>query len=160
MRYRVRISIDLHECKVPAFINPHQVEGTVLISFGRSHQKALIKTPSWDLAICTLGRPYLCSRYKQRQLLDFILEIFAIDNTAKVKHFGALINVSPETVFEQFLRLAKVLGRPKLIQMRKHTHDFGKAVYLQNVEELKGFHFKAKLGIDTEQHEISNLGTI
>ena len=93
---------------------------------------------------------YLDSRYKQRQLLDFILEILSIHHPRKVKHFGTFINFRPEAVFEQFFGLAQVLGGAKLIEMRKDAHDLWESMSLQDIEEFKGFHFKAKLGVDAQ----------
>mmetsp|Transcript_6057 Transcript_6057/g.15446 ORF Transcript_6057/g.15446 Transcript_6057/m.15446 type:complete len:225 (-) Transcript_6057:2167-2841(-) len=44
--------------------------------------------------------------------------------------------------------------------MRKNAHDFGKAVRLEHIQKLKGFHFKAKLGVHHQQYQIGNLGAV
>jgi hypothetical protein len=59
-----------------------------------------------------------------------------------------LIDFGPKAVFEQFLGLAQVFRGAKLVEMCKYAHDFWESVRLQDIEELKGLHFKAKFGID------------
>ena len=103
---------------------------------------------------------YLDSGNKQGQLLDFIFQVFSVHCPRKIKHFGPVVNFRPEAVFQQFLGLAQILGRPKLIEMRKDAHDFGESVRLQNVQKFKGFHFETKFGVDAQEHKIGNFGTV
>ena len=35
---------------------------------------------------------------EELQLIDFVLEVLAIYNTGKVKHFGSFVNLGPESV--------------------------------------------------------------
>jgi hypothetical protein len=93
-------------------------------------------------------------------LLDFILQILSIHDTGKVKHFGTVVNLRPKPMFEQLFGFAQILGCSELIQVGKDTHDFGKTVCLQNVEKLKGFHFKTEFGIHAQEDEIGNFGTV
>lgn len=63
-------------------------------------------------------------------------------------------------MLEQLASLSKVLGRAELVQMRKDAHHLGKAMRLQDVQKLKRFHLKAKLGIDAKEDEVGDLGAI
>lgn len=77
-----------------------------------------------------------------------------------LKHLGAIVNLRPESMLEQLAGLSKILGRAELVQMRKYAHHLGKAMRLQDVQELKRFHLKAKLGIDAQEDEVGDLGAI
>lgn len=63
-------------------------------------------------------------------------------------------------MLEQLASLSQILGRAELVQMRKDAHDLGKAMRLQDVQKLKRFHLKAKLGIDAKEDEVGDLGAI
>ena len=103
---------------------------------------------------------YLDSGNEQGQLFDFIFQVLAIDDTTEVEHFGSIVNVRPEPLFEEFFGFSQVFGCPELIQMSEDPHHFGETVRLQYVEEFKRFHFKAKFGIDAQQHQVGNFGTV
>jgi hypothetical protein len=90
----------------------------------------------------------LGSRNKQRELLYFIFKVLVVDDSRKVKHFRAFVNLGPESVFEQFFGLAKILLGLKLIQMRKDAHHLWKTMCLQNIQKFEGFHFKTEFGVD------------
>ena len=72
----------------------------------------------------------------------------ALSNIYSLKHFGAIVNLRPESVLEQLAGLSQILGRAELVQMRKDAHHLGKAMRLQDVQKLKRLHLEAKLGID------------
>mmetsp|Transcript_357 Transcript_357/g.651 ORF Transcript_357/g.651 Transcript_357/m.651 type:complete len:309 (+) Transcript_357:1351-2277(+) len=102
----------------------------------------------------------LDSRNEQGQLLALVLEILSVDHPRKVKHLGPVVDLGPKPVLEELFGLAQVLRRLELIEVRKDTHDLWKAVRLQNVQEFKGLHLESKLGVDAQQDQIGNLGTV
>lgn len=65
---------------------------------------------------------------------------------------GYLVDLSPEAMFQVFLGLPQCLVVLEWIQVSQYTHDTREAVYLTDVEKLKGLHLKAKAGINQHQN--------
>ena len=55
-------------------------------------------------------------------------------------------------MFQPFLGLLECLVVLHEVQMGQHTHDAGETVHLNNVQELKCFHFKAEACINEQQN--------
>mmetsp|Transcript_43718 Transcript_43718/g.66013 ORF Transcript_43718/g.66013 Transcript_43718/m.66013 type:complete len:203 (-) Transcript_43718:385-993(-) len=102
----------------------------------------------------------LDSGNKECQLLDFILQVLAIDASGEVKHLGSVINLGPKAVLEELFCFAEILHCLELVKVRKNAHDFGETVCLQHVEKLKGLHLEAVLGVHHQQHEVSHFGQV
>lgn len=81
----------------------------------------------------------------------------APDEAREVEELGARVDFLPEALLEALLGGAQGLVVLELVHVGEDAHDFGEAVDLQHVQELKGLHFEPETGVDEEQHEVGNL---
>jgi hypothetical protein len=80
----------------------------------------------------------------------------ALFEGAEVEELGAGVHVRPKAVLQDLLGAAQLLVDFEGVEVGEDAHDFGEAVHLQNVQKLKGLHFKAKSSVNEQKDEISN----
>ncbi len=75
---------------------------------------------------------------------------------AEIEQLGTGVDIRPKAVLQDLLRAPQLLVDFERVEVGEHTHNFGEAVDLQNVEKLKSLHLKAESSIDEQEHEIGN----
>ena len=73
------------------------------------------------------------------EILYLLVGVATIEDAGQVKELGTLIDFGPEALLESLFGGALGGDFFDEIKVGKDTDDFGEAVRLQDVEELKGF---------------------
>ena len=63
-------------------------------------------------------------------------------------------------MLELLLCTLEGLGGADAVEVGQDAHHLGKAMGLEHVEKLKGFHLEAKAGVDHEEDQVGNLGQV
>eukprot|EP00968_Pinguiococcus_pyrenoidosus_P002137 scaffold111_cov252-Pinguiococcus_pyrenoidosus.AAC.5 len=105
-------------------------------------------------------RPKLQAAHVEVQQPDLALWVLAVRHSVHVEHLCALVDLRPEAMLELLLRVPQGLVLAKRIQLREHAHDPRKAVDLEDVQELEGFHLEAEARVDEQQDQIRDLGQV
>lgn len=76
---------------------------------------------------------------ESREVKDLSVGVAAVQDTREVEELRALVDFSPETLFERFLGILKYSGLFDEVKVGEDSDDFGETVSLEDVEELERF---------------------
>lgn len=94
------------------------------------------------------------------EVLNLSIWIPSIYDTGEVEELCSLIDFGPKSLLEGLLCRALDGNLFDQVEMCQDTDNLWEPMSLKNVEKLKGFHFKAKAGINHEKNEICNLSNV
>ena len=76
---------------------------------------------------------------ESREVKDFSVGVAAVQNTREVEELRALVDFSPETLFERFLGILEYGRLFDEVKVGEDSDDFRETMSLEDIEELKRF---------------------
>lgn len=76
---------------------------------------------------------------ESREVKDFSVGVAAVQNTREVEELRALVDFSPETLFERFLGILEYGRLFDEVKVGEDSDDFRETMSLEDIEELEGF---------------------
>ena len=75
----------------------------------------------------------------------------------EVEELSPLVHLSPKPLFQILLRSLQSFCILESVEVCENAHHSRKPMNLTNIEELEDLHLKAKVSVDHEQNQVSDL---